>query len=1196
MISPPPSANLPLFPQMGSFIPPSPVFTPPLVFSTYHPAIGRSLPIPANNPLLVQPAMNQDSGVLINSRLEVKEEQDDAEFLKAVNLINTDCEEAGRIFTDIRERRRDAHQKLVGTQDKLFVEAAFGSALWGKVTDQTFADLRQIRKKSKNLGDKETMFREMLIRSVAHSRICDNETAEGVLRRLLDGQDLASGSSGEGARIATLRCYAMIMYLNLLMNQAVRYTGEERSKALDKIYFEMKPFMSNLIAEMKAAKEIPQGLMGSLSKLYIFVAEFLLEQHRSLDAKEIVEEARALFPDTEAVGKVFNGETIAEDGPASHEISPLQQLMARETGGTVFSHFRAAAVEFLLRAQFPNNKAFWKTAVAGAMLGAGLVSGTQIMGGHEAMFPDAMIGSSIGAVSAVGLGKTIYGVRAAETKQAFITGYSEGSFTEALLKELMKLFGTYVFFGGIVPFADVLPDAILAGDRGQFHGLGSAISYVVSSGASRLQELYTAVSNSGLLQGSADFWQNWVNTSYFAEAVNNGLTLPFNDPIGRIFSGTSWEQLPEWTRTFSFDDPVSAANSIGLTMLYGYMGLSGLYATACMNPKAKDFLDKSLPDWFKWAALPGAFLATSAAMMISGVNWYSAPPLVLWAYLIQHRHWVQGGGTYNIFRNGVWKTLPVAKYMTAGAVQLLYIGPGNAIKPHLPSLDAVGLGQYFWNSVEAHCGMVGFLAALGVFHAIFTGLNPIQTLKAKFAKAWTYEIAANVVKLMFGWTSFWGNIFGPALKEVGLGAPVTNVFREAGNSSIQHDMLMGIIGRQRTAMRLSAEAATNESLDGRLLELQQKMIAKAKKIKVDGVDAALKGEAYGFLNVTLYEKGLPDQLIRLTDCYYLEDDRRLLLKPQLERDWYTKIVYRALTDPATPAEKVDEFLERLRVVASDVNPRLKNVRHNLIVAAMRAIAGKAHGERIELFFTEGAGKSIVSAYGLEALLEEARKIKRNEGQSAWMSWLWNSPRRWINKHYMKPPMTPVDEFYNAAAVAGRRFLFSAPFTGRSFVENGSPFTSFILSAMQGDPAFQTTADLSLYAGSLYGLLMAPAKKERMTTTDYRSKVIIPLLDLIEKNAQKLGDNRRDVRHNLLVSVWLASQGPHGEVIREWMDKHKHLYQANGIYGMLKHDERVGRLPRRLNQKKLIKQMFRQFLWDSDNSADGKIVYPLVRSA
>jgi len=1286
-----PPKSIPPYPSWQPSIIPAaePAFTDPIIFSTFLKWLGLHLPVRANNPLLTQLAMDQSDGILVDPRgipfTQSATDQSDGnpidprrrlrfrEFSMALIYRDKNPEEAGRIFTKLRDELRGASRGS-GEDYRLYVEATLGSAEYGKVTPQTFDDLRIVRKRAEKKGDTFTMAREMLARSIAHFRINDDESAMVVLDNLMDTPEFKQN--------IVLRIFTLIHHLNLQISNAKRHKGVERSFALNTVADIMKSSLREAVEELQIRDGDTSELMGTLAKTYIYVAEFLLarQQARPLDALEVINEARVLFPENRIIQGLFARGASAEDGIRSSEVSPLQQLIMEKHG--VWDQFVAGATEFLRAARYPSNGAYWRQAALGSLAGGAVVAGAAILAGAEPSLSDVMMGSAVGATGTVAVGHLRAGLRAPETVQAFKTGYTNGSLTREALKEVGRLLGTYLVFGGIVPGATMLPDFLQMTDQGQIFGPGGLFAYLERQGAIRTEELVGNISSLGLTDGLAAFWDHWVHTSYFAEALNNGFTLPFDDIFGRLFAKSKWDTIPEFMRTFSFDTPEDAARTIGLLTFYGYSGISTLYALATLNPYANDFLDEKMPGYTKWLAWPGTFFGTYAAMVASGLPFWPDPLItILFGYAIEHRHWVQGAA-------GKWKIglkdipdLPLMTYATAAAVQLLYIAPGNAIRPHLPSLAQAGsAGQFLWNSVLAHVGMVGFLIPLGVLHAQLTGTNVVQTLKAKLAKAWTYENASNPVKLMLGWDTWQANVFGPAIKEFGPGAIITNSYREAGNGPIQryrfgqqivaHEAFMrrilqasnmpatpvqdldtgpiqvetglnremlGLHPAAGEAEGIEADSGPNrETREGRAAQMQAEMIKAANEMHDDGVKAALRGQAYGYLNNALFKHPIADQLLTLQSVYYMQDDRRVLLTPDFDAKWYTSIIYRALTDPyrtrevinpenpdekrvivqGTSSETVAKYLERLMVIASDVSPELRHVRYNMIVATMRAMAGTAHGEQIEEFFTTGPGKSLIEAYGLQGVLDEMlgrsetvkkdpdtgkekvekaiKRIPRDEGRYAWISVpvAWHSrAAKWIEKHITTAVPT-AEKFYAAAAVAGRRYDLAAPVTGRSAVQNLSFLSSLLLAASQKNVAFQTRADATLFAGTLYGFLMKQVDPEKMTTEAYQTEMLLPLLDLIKHCAEKLGDNRKDVRHNLLVTAWLASQGPHGEPIRRWMEENRGIFQANGIYAMLKVGGADDRLPQGLDEKKLIKRLFSQYLWDSTSSTDGLEVYPV----
>jgi hypothetical protein len=1164
----------------------APAFEDPIVVSTFRPWIGKTLPVIAVNPLITQPAMRGRETLISNAGdgaiVDMDDVVDRLDLLDAMAQVDVDPEAAGSAFAKIRERRRAYAMSLDDGLDPLFAEAAFGAALWGSVSAQTFLDLREIKKWAKAAGDVDINARESLVRAVAHMRANDDRTSMDVLNGM--SKQLSNPQLQQGE---ALRVNALILRANLFMNRAMRRTGKARSDALDALRCILKEDLNRAIGDIQMTTPEIESLKESAARFYPFAADFLLQHQRPQSAREVMETARAMFPNAASVTSYFDVPGNVE-GSGEREITNLHRLMSSRPG--MLGRIGAAAAEVIRSSGFENNYEFWKQSLQGALAGGVAYAGAMIFSNATPTTSYSMMSLAIGAVLFVLTGKVQKAATAKEPREALATGRSNWK-----------------------------PNVAGAAGKGFLVAGGYAVmcgllAHLSNIGIMRAEGLHEEIAQSGLLQGAANFWNNWAQHSYFAGSVDNALRLPLNDPIGKIFSGASWDKIPTALRTFSFDSPGAVAQSLGLGALYLYMAASMGYAFANMNPVVNKtingLLKKSKWEYTNIAVkslmFPGAFMATWGAMAASGVGVW-APVVVLTAYLVYYRNYVQGGGDPNIFRREQFKDLPLEKAMTAGAVQLLYIGTGAAIVKDLPDRAEVGNLQFLQNAIEVHAGIVPFLAVLGIFHAVMSGYSIKQTLKAKAAKAYTYDLPSNALKLILGWRSMWANTLGPLIKEFGLGAPVTNVYREAGDSPTQRHTFAKIVEDHRKTMDATSGRAANargglklvEAPDEKLVVLREKMIQQASDLYARGIQAAMNGQAYGFQNEMLTKRSLVERLMMIADAYFMTDDRRLLIGPHLQPEWYRTIIFRGLTDPGTSIPTVDAFLQLLRVIAADRAPEKAYVRRNFIAATMRAMLDMHHGNRIYEFFNSKEGAPLIEQYQLQHVFQELKE-KRRDGRrevpgfvSDMRVRLWQ--RRNILNFGVAPTdafrETPADKFYGAVTVAGRRYRFSAPFTGRSAVENGSPFSSFLLSASQGDAPFQTTPDLTLYAGTLFKMLMSPVEKEKTTTEKHQAQILRPLLDLIGVNAAKLGDNRKDVRHNLLMTVLFASQGPNGQFVRQWIKDHKHLYHANGIYSPLKFDEKVDRLPHTLKDRGVDK-LFAKHLWDSEVSADGMVVYPL----
>ncbi|MFH1829306.1 MAG: hypothetical protein ABH871_00830 [Pseudomonadota bacterium] len=1184
-------------------VPPFPIiesapFNQPLTFSTNKAALGRYLPIPQIHPFISQPpiahgfsnslfgppSFNESSGVTSIAGDEISKRLKNAFALMQGN----DLDAAGAQFKDLREICSKLSPNAEGDLDGILAFSTFLEANYGEVDDETFAALgvvRQIGKKIRTTPQgKELIAREMLMRSVAHSRNGDDDTALFVLDKF-SNQDPVT-QPGE------LRILGLIHYANMLCNRASTHNSTHRAEALGTLYQVMTEHLKDSIDIESDSPEEIQRKANTLVQFYLSIAEFFLHQHRPESAKNLAYQAQAMFPDHPAIVELFKDEESEDDLANASELKQLLQKIEQSKGKVGYTNLKAGATEFLNAASLPNGKTYWKYATIGSFLGA--LSGAIEGNVFDGSLPSIMMASAAFATAAVGARKAFAGITAEETKQAFKTGHTDRSFWNVAPKEAAKLLGTYVLFGGGLPFLGYLPDAWLAsqdGIMGQMHGLGSIVSGLTSTGVEHTADLINAISLQGFTDGVPMWWNQWAATSPFAESVNKAIHLPFDpNPWGKIFSNWNSDKIPTWMK---------------FTYPFGIAGFA--YAVSTAHPKAKDWIhEKVLAKKHAAYLLPGTWGLTSAAMVASGLNPLAASVFTAICYAVQWRHHVQSGGDWNLVKKDARNTVDWGKMMFAGAVQLLYIGPGNAIAPIIKKpvgWDKIEwyqipqflsdhwseVSKYMLDNIYGHCGMVPFLAALGVAHALLTGTSATQTLKAKYAKAWTYEIPANSLKLMLGWTSFAGNALATIIKEFGLGAIVTQSYREAGGSRMQRGTFSEVLKRIAEKVSSHGPLEAKEDAAAEIANTVQGMKERAEKLYGECKEEAAKGTAYEHQDTALHKVPLADQLLLLADSYFLPKRGRALFSPDEHPKWYRTKIYRALVDPSTTSETVEEYLDRLTAIAYDISPRQYDARRYLLIATMGAAAGKAHGQTIKNYFTEGKGKPLVKVYDLDKQLEHMTQKKPTKGKSSSLSWLgMGTASSWMRKH-LKP--TPEKAFSAAASTAGRRYSFFAPLTGRSLVENGAFLTSFITAAAQGDPAFQTYADPTFYRDTLYKFLMTSAKEASAGSGEYDKNVIKPILRATEEAAKQLDDNRKDVRHNLLTTIWLAQLGPHKKIIQPWINKNKHLFHANGVSVKPVVKGKQTEFPKNLKQKGPIKKLFAEHLWHSNNSTDGQVVYP-----
>jgi hypothetical protein len=1187
----------------------NPAFRSPLHIVAHAPRIGQHLPHIIRDPLVTQQAaLGIHHGLFATALADMPEGAEPVTALEeAFAILPSDPFEAGIRFRRVR-KALDVIPQDVSVPDPVRIIATFGEALWGKLDKETFKALGRVRTMAKKNADWSVVVRERLIRTTALMRIGNDEGAKSILTRMMADTKTTPTDP-------ILIILGIIMQANLEINRVVRHAGETRHISINRLLYLLHHEVPQINAMLDA--DVAERFADTLSQIYLFTAEFLLEEARPVHAVELLRHAIDHFPEhaelqamaratTEKFGRVHD----TDEFPTIDNLHPLASLLSDQDSETsrvtLGDRLYAGAAELVAQGQFPNNSAFWKTAAFGSLVGAfgGALQSVLTHDGDPTLA--AMLWSGLASAGLVSARKLSRGLQAPETRQAYRTGHTNHRLLPLISREGAKLVGTYAFFGGLLPLVGHLPEGLVVNAHdgmGQLHGLGEIFARVMAGVAERGHDLQQALSQYGT-GGFAHFWSDWHQSSMFAEAVHNAISLTYDDPVGRIFNGQGIEHLPHWVRDFSVHSAGDLARSAFNAGLYSYMGLSGGYALASMNPTLRQWLQTRLPKNIETLLFPGAFLATGAAMMASGMDILPAFGITSVCYAVQYRHHVQSGGNWRLWKPDVFRDIDKTAMMRAGAVQLLYIGPGNAMKPVIPGLpgDAASseMWKYFYDNMDAHFGMFPFLAMLGVFHASMTGMSVVQTLKAKYAKGVTYEIPGNTMKLMLGWTSFWGNLAGLLIKEFGLGAAVTASIREAGGAPIQRDAFKNKLSQFRR--RVALESRDDHASKLRLTEgFVGDLVRDGRALHARGVKAAHAGEVEEFYADTFTRLDREEKLLAIARAYFLPADHRLMQQPRPDEADYTQVVYAVLADPRTAQESVEDYLRTLRAIASDVDPDLTDVRHNLVAATIRASASIGHGQRLRRFFKSGDGRHLLKAYDLQEAFKSVTDFPPETAlwhASARGALATNGPRRWMKRHLMPPTTAPEDPYYKAAAVAGRRWPFSAPLTGRSLVENLAPVFAFVRAMSQRDPAKQTWADRTFFQGTLFHLLMTEGREAGHTTEKYRADVIQPTLDVIDRIAGRFHDERFDVRYNLLLTVWLAQNGPHGEVIQQYLKDNKHLCEMYGIYrkALEVSDPQSIPLPTtrkmRIREHRAFSQRFAQLLRDSDNSTDGKIVHPV----
>lgn len=1174
-------------------------FGPPLAISKRHPRLGFTLPIIAHRPLVAQPAAAPLSHPLLLNYLgeplapAVEPSPAETAAREALELLGTDPERAGPLFRDARiacERTpRD-----VSRLPPLYVVAALGEATYDQGSDDTARALREVKHFARHTGNQDLLASERLARAVMLTRWGQEEDAARVLAKF--SRDNAHKCS------PVLRVRGLLHYANLLLNRAARQQDPAvRQQALTSLRHIFRTVIPDFLPK---DNDLPPEAMAVVAKAYYFFADVFLQLGRSLDARDLLFVGRAVCRDDEQLASLFETDAVAEhdeeEGPAKHgALRRLVQTWQSPDAISFGQRTYAWLAEFLPRARFRNNRAVGKAVFLGCTAGAAIAASMAAVAGEPQAVADIMVGSALGATGALAAGKVVAGVQADEPWQALATGYTERTIGGPLLLEAAKLLATYTVFGGPLPGVEALvPSLLVAGtDHGgvQLHGIGSGLSYLVERTATHLDELSGFIAQHGLPDGVAAFWQHWTETSAVAQGLDNGFTFPFSeDPWRQLFGNASFSRFSSCLDGI-FNGWLPGSVQTGIeSVIYAYMGAGGIYAFASMTPQLRRLLEGRMGEAglrsLERRLFPGAALMTVAAMVASGMDPMAAAGFTAVSYLVQMRLILQGGGLAGV---------DMGKMMRAGAIQLLYLAPGAALMPELAKsvledpnagmLDKIGAG------IEAHFGIVAFLATLGGAHAVLTGLNPSQTLLAKYAKAMTWEIPVQVMKLLLGWLSFLGNTAALVLKEAGFGAITSASIREAGGSPVQEDT---VTSRLKPLRETALDALSVPPLGLAVnLELRTRMVSEAREFRLTAAHAAANGEAMEFHDERFASQPRGVQLRLATMAYFLRDDGRVLLKSRLPAAAYHGVVYKALTDETVAEAEVADYLDRLKVIACDAADDLADGRRNLLVATVRAAIHPVHGDRIREFFTSPDGQAILVQYKLQSDYDsvlqyqfpKALAFSQRYSQDRWR------PKRWIKVRLQAPPEQP---FYDTAVVAGRRIRITGPFTGRTVREAGAPLFTMLDSITQTDVAHQTRADPSFYYGTLWKRVLMRKTLGGQSVDKYRTEMVLPLLEAVRRIASRVHDVRADIRHNLLLAVELAAEGPHAEVVKPFIAEHRGIFTTMHSIraSLLASGEHLPRNARSWRECRMAKRIFARLMIDSGNSADGMLVEPVVRES
>ncbi len=133
----------------------------------------------------------------------------------------------------------------------------------------------------------------------------------------------------------------------------------------------------------------------------------------------------------------------------------------------------------------------------------------------------------------------------------------------------------------------------------------------------------------------------------------------------------------------------------------------------------------------------------------------------------------------------------------------------------------------------------------------------------------------------------------------------------------------------------------------------------------------------------------------------------------------------------------------------------------------------------------------------------------------------------------------ADALLKQAQVAGRRWPFLLPLTGKTLVERLPMFLALYFTWAKKPEPFDTYPEEKYYR-MIYRALNAENKN---SLSAEQMEQYLAMLDVITRD---LDPELRDVRANLLVATYAAIEGPHRELIRNFFEDREWLLDHYGI--------------------------------------------------
>jgi|GEM_PF-3547035 len=856
-----------------------------------------------------------------------------------VVLADGKTEAAGALFRSAREAL-ELGFVTANLDAELFIGSAMGEAFWFKEADDSTYRALDIAENSlayTSGGDLEAFIQLAFARATLVSRTSGDygaaiESLNCVLYALIEkGKDASVDES-----IDDLAIQVNLGVIDLSLKTASISHGTDRASLLvsaAKVIAELEKFIllpisrridpnhalarthssgeegdysyfTEIALRAGASREdgiaIPKDKLELITGLYELLISLAAEMKYFYIAHENARTLMTRYPRSAAAARIGG-----ENSPIKQFLHSNGTLMDFERTLTLSKRFTASAKEFLHHAVMPDSKSYLKLTALGSMAGIGI---SLLSGSTD--FQSMLFWISGGATAAHAAGKVFHGLSAPETAEAFSAGYSQSDHLTDASKRILELGGTFALFGGVIPGAGLLEDLgllshLLAnsdGYRGSFNGLGSLYASLSSFAASNVSDAIGMISNHGFSEGLISFWNDFSSRSVFGSALESGAKFWSGHGVSGDFSGL-----------FAMNDWWSLYRSASVTWSASTMAFPSLRERAMK-------LAPMLVPLVELGMLPGIFDFAVDLGTALDVDLYHAKRIALIGMGMQVLFHTMSGGSI--------KNIDVANMGRGALVEQLYAGVGGKISPAL-------MPEGFSGLFAASMGVQIMLAPIMAAHGILAKFNQHRMWQNKLLRSFSAESIGNFMRLALGWNT-WQGTLASGLMQAFVQCPwMTRVAQEPAGSSPQRGAFLSAIKPP-----VKTSGAGQAERDAEILKSADDLLKQAQ----------VAGRRWPFL-LPLTGKTLVERFPMFLALYFTWAKKPEPFDTYPEEKYY-RMIYRALdadNKNALSAEHVKWYLSMLDVITRDLDPELRDVRANLLVATYAAIKGP-HREAIEDFF------------------------------------------------------------------------------------------------------------------------------------------------------------------------------------------------------------------------------------------------------